>query len=298
MRKIFPLCLILAALLAASCSPTSSWNPAVKNAVSMTEIKEQSLGFLAELSGFIRNSEIASADGVIPVIDSEALMADPSWDPDISVYADIGMADDVFSVSFMGKDYYAQDSFDLQIGDKAILRDRAWKMENGHLLVSKAVLMPLSLSGLDLSSNGEPLYDFEPVDGSSILSCTCSVDGSILSSAMPGVGTGEFDIRIYSATDRVLYGYSGRSSSDIVLSIVMEYDKEGEAVSYCRMTTGSSSQMSFVPYPSDDPDNPAIPEDAAPKTVNILSYVFDRNYTFKGVSPLALFIETPLSLLK
>ena len=297
MRKMLPLCLMLA-LLIASCSPSSSWNPAVKNALSMTEIKEQSLGFLAELLGFIRNSEIASADGSVPVIDYEALMADPSGDPDISVYADIGIADDVFSMSFMGKDYSAQDSFDLQIGDKAILRDRAWKMENGHLLVSKAVLMPLSLSGLDLSANGEPLYDFEPVDGSSILSCTCSVDGSILSSAMPGAGTGEFDIRIYSATDRVLYGYSGRSSSDVVLSIVMEYDKEGEAVSYCRMTTGSSSQMSFVPYPSDAPENPAIPENAAPKTVNILSYVFDRNYTFKGVSPLTLFIETPLSLLK
>lgn len=298
MRKIFPLCLMLAALLAASCSPTSSWNPAVKNAVSMTEIKEESLEFLAELSGFIRNNAIASADGSVPVIDSEALMADPSWDPDISVYADIGMADDVFSVSFMGKDYYAQDSFDLQIGDKAILRDKAWKIENGHLLVSKAALMPLSLSGLDLSANDEPLYDFDPVEGSSVLSGTCAVDGSILSSAMPGAGTGEFNIRIYSATDRVLYGYSGRTSSDIILSIVMEYDGEGDAVSYCRVTSGSSSEMSFVPYPSDDLENPAIPEDAAPKTVNILSYVFDRNYSFKGVYPLVLFIETPLSLFK
>ena len=297
MRKIFPLCLMLAALLAASCSPTSSWNPAVKNAVSMTEIKEQSLEFLAELSGFIRNSGIAS-DGSVPAIDSEVLMADPSWDPDIPVYADIGMAGDVFSVSFMGKDYSAQDSFDLQIGDKTILRDKAWKMENGHLLVSKAVLMPLSLSGLDLSANDEPLYDFESVDGSSILSGTCAVDGSILSSAMPGAGTGEFNIRIYSATDKVLYGYNGRSSSDVVLSIAMEYDREGEAISYCRVTSGSSSEMAFIPYPSDDLENPAIPEDAAPKTVNILSYVFDRNYTFKGVSPLVLFIETPLSLFK
>lgn len=298
MRKILPLCLILAALLVASCSPTSSWNPAVKNAVSMTEIKEQSLEFLAELSGFIRNSEFASADGSVPVIDSEALMADPSWDSDIPVYTDIGMADDVFSISFMGKDYSAQDSFELQIGENAILRDKAWKMENGHILVSKAILMSLSLSGLDLSVNGEPLYDFDPVDGSSILSGTCAVDGSILSTAMPGAGTGEFNIRIYSATDRVLYGYNGRSSSDVVLSIVMEYDGEGEAISYCRVTSGSSSQMAFIPYPSDDPENPAIPEDAAPKTVNILSYVFDRNYAFKGVSPLVLFIETPLSLLK
>lgn len=159
-------------------------------------------------------------------------------------------------------------------------------------------LMPLSLSGLDLSANGEPLYDFEPVDGSSILSGTCTVDGSILSSAMPEAGTGEFNIRIYSATDRILYGYGGRSSSDIVLSIVMEYDEKGEAISYCRVTSGSSTEMAFVPYPSDNPENPAIPEDASPKTVNILSYVFDRNYAFKGVSTLALFIRTPLSSMK
>ena len=217
----------------------------VYNAPDADTVKADLTGFFGEFSkvqGWDHGTHNESL-----YVDSEDLYGFNGWNQSVTAYLSFGRYnEDVESVSMLGKDFGADDTMQVSIGNNVFYRDKGWYLdEDGNLMVNK-VFMYASLAfdeGFAINGNA---YEYTlGLESAEKLSLTYDWAGAPYSSTNP-LGGDEYNV-VVGATNKPLYSeYTGQSSDDIILCVTDYGMRDGSVTRQLALLTGEKSQ--FISY--------------------------------------------------
>ena len=180
-------------------------------------------------------------------VDSEDLYGFNGWNQSVTAYLSFGgYNEDVETVSMLGKDFRADDTMQVSIGNNVFYRDKGWYLdENGNLMVNKVFMYATLAFDEDFAINDNAYEYTLGLESADKLSLVYDWAGAPYSSINP-LGGDEYNV-VVGATNKPLYSeYTGQSANDIILCVTDYGMREGSVTRQLALLTGEKSQ--FISY--------------------------------------------------
>lgn len=159
------------------------------------------------------------------------------------MYVNLGTAENVTSVTLLGHEYAEDDdAMAVSIGMNVFYREKAWKMEDGNLMVNKAALLFSILAGTPVEVNGMEYDGYEVISAETKpLSAVDVKYGNVA----PTVEDGVYTVDCTDSTTLLSYDYSDSAAGDLVYVVT----KENDAVTGISILTKDAADFGTYPVP-------------------------------------------------
>ena len=163
------------------------------------------------------------------------------------MYVNLGAAENVTSVTLLGHEYAEDDdAMAVSIGMNVFYREKAWKMEDGNLMVNKAALLFSILAGTSVEVNGMEY------DGYAVISAETkplSAEDVKYGDAALIAEDGVYTVDCTDSTTLLSYDYDGSAAGDLVYVVT----KENDAVTGISILTKDAADFGTYPVPYNQP---------------------------------------------
>lgn len=216
-------------------------------ALDQREVAEVNTEMTAFLKDFVSvHNKVANSNGG----NADYVAADKITEAVSSIsdmYVNLGAAENVTSVTLLGHEYAEDDdAMAVSIGMNVFYREKAWKMEDGNLMVNKAALLFSILAGTPVEVNGMEYDGYEVISAETK---TLSAKGVKYGNVAPTVEDGVYTVDCTDSTTLLSYDYSDSATGDLVYVVT----KENDAVTGISILTKDAADFGTYPVPYNQP---------------------------------------------
>lgn len=163
------------------------------------------------------------------------------------MYVNLGAAENVTSVTLLGHEYAEDDNImPVSIGMNVFYREKAWKMEDGNLMVNKVALLFSILAGTPVEVNGMEYDGYAVItEETKPLNAKDVKYGNESLKAEDGI----YAVNCTDSTTLLSYDYDGSAAGDLVYVVT----KENDAVTGISILTKDAADFGTYPVPYNQP---------------------------------------------
>ena len=189
--------------------------------VEAAKIVEAIKGFIPDFAKVIDKNRPEEGSGPDDINSQKFVTTIDSSKSKDYAYIEFGNFDSVDSVTLLGNEYTADSEFSISVGMNVFYKDKVFKVDNGKLLINKAMLVFSMLNGDTISINGIE-YSGYGIDKDSVIPgkpSTVTYDNQQL--------TADGDVYTVPLTDtvsQVFYGVDGVTAGDYAFFITTKDD--------------------------------------------------------------------------
>ena len=188
--------------------------------VEATKIVEAIEGFIPDFAKVIDKNRPGEGSGPDD-INSQEFVTTIDSNKSKDAYIEFGNFDSVDSVTLLGNEYTADSEFSISVGMNVFYKDKVFKVDNGKLLINKAMLVFSMLNGDTISINGIE-YSGYGIDKDSVIPgkpTTVTYDNQQLTA------DGDvYTVPLKDTVSQVFYGVDGVTDGDYAFFITTKDD--------------------------------------------------------------------------